>query len=136
MYSYEKLQRSKHPCPVIELVAFAPSDKTLIAKTKALIDTGATVTCVPEKLILDLGRRNLVGTKKIVAGAFGDRRPQVNREAYVVNLQLGRCDFTDIEVVVLPPDKEYALIGRDILNGFSVTFDAPNGAWSVRAKCK
>jgi predicted aspartyl protease len=136
MYKYEQIQRSNRLAPVIELLAFAPSDKDLTSRSKALVDTGATITCVPESVIAELGRRNLVATKKRVAGAFGDKRPQMDREAYVISIRLDHCEFEDIEVVVLPLDKEYALIGRDILNGFSITFDGPNDTWSVRARCK
>jgi len=118
------------------LEVFAPTDKELVSRSKALIDTGATITCVPESVIAELGRENLVATKKNVEGAFGGRQTQTEREAYVLNIKLDKCYFHDIEVVVLPPDKDYALIGRDILNDFSITFDGPNSSWQVDAKCK
>ena len=116
--------------------AIAPNDVDSSAKAKALIDTGATITCVPESLINQIGRAKLVATIKDVRGAFGDRKTKTERESYVLDIRLDKCHFREIEVVVLPPDKEYALIGRDILNDFSITFDGPNSSWQVDAKCK
>lgn len=53
-----------------------------------------------------------------------------------VMLNPDRSHFREIEVVVRPPDKEYALTRRDILNDFSNTFDGPNLSWQVDAECK
>jgi predicted aspartyl protease len=121
---------------VIELEAMAPNDADSPVKAKALIDTGASITCVPQTLINQIGRAKLVATVKKVRGAFGDHKTNTERESYVLDIRLDKCHFRGIEVVVLSPDREYALIGRDILNGYSVTFDGPNSLWQVDAKCK
>jgi len=133
-YRYEGIRRSNIPAPTIDLIAFAPSDDLLIGTAKAIIDTGATITCVPASIIDAIGRKNLSATSKKVVGAFRGRRSQLEKESYTVNLKLGNCYFENIEVVVLP-DMEYGLIGRDILNDFKITFDGPNDSWKVEARC-
>jgi predicted aspartyl protease len=134
VYKYERLKRSNQSAPTIEIVAFAPSDKSLTAKAKAIIDTGATITCVPISVIEAIGHQNLNATSKKVVGAFRSRRAIVERESYTLNLRLGNCYFENIEVVVLH-EIEYGLIGRDILNDFRIIFDGPRDAWTVEAKC-
>ena len=126
------LQHAKRLAPVIDFIAHSPANTSLTSQVRALVDTGATITCVPEKVIADLGRRNLWATRIKVSGAFG---PKLGREAYLIDIRLANCYFHKIEVVVLPSGKDYAIVGRDILNRYRIIFDGPRQSWVVDAKC-
>lgn len=130
MYRYTKLNTMTRPAPVIDLKASLPGRPSLTAESRAIIDTGASITCVPKSIIAALGKgRGSVAKPMKVRGALGTR----NREVYVLDLELGNCYFPQVRVVVL--DMEYALIGRDILNDYKITLDAPNDSWGVAADC-
>jgi gag-polyprotein putative aspartyl protease len=135
MYNYQRLKRNNLPAPVIDLTAFVPGDNSLASTAKAIVDTGASVTCVPVSVIDDLGRGNLVSLNPVgVKGALNNRRSTSYRETYIIDIMLGNCYFEKIKVVVLH-GMDYALIGRDILNNYKITFDAPNDSWKVAADC-
>ena len=54
-------------------------------------------------------------------------------KCYVVDIRLARCEF--LLWGVIATDSDYALIGRDILNGYKITLDGINETWEVDAKC-
>ena len=133
MYKYRKLTAMTYPAPVIDLIAIVPDRPALMAQSQGLLDTGANITCVPKSIIDELKTR----TKALIAnnvtrvkGAIGTEK----REVYVLDLRLGNCYFPNVHVLALP-GMDYALIGRDILNDYMMTFDAPNNSWSIAANC-
>lgn len=134
MYHYQQLSPNNHPAPVIDLMASVPGNKFLTSRTIAIIDTGASITCVPISIIDDLGKDNLISKPTGVKGALNNRRSKSYRETYIVDIKLGNCYFEKMKVLVLP-GMDYALIGRDILNNYKITFDAQNDSWKVAATC-
>ena len=134
MYSYKKTHPMRPLAPVIDLIAMVPGDQSFTAQSEAIVDTGATITCVPARVIDELGRDVVVAKSVAVRGALKSSRANSRREVYVLDIRLGNCYFPRLPVLVLP-DMDYALIGRDILNDYLITFDAPNKSWSVAANC-
>ena len=83
------------------------------------------MTMLPISIILRLG--NLIEgdpVKLSVANGATEYRP-----TYIVNMYLESYDFPLQEVLATP--KEYALIGRDILNKSKASFNAPQGCWQL-----
>lgn len=126
MEKYGNLQHKSIPGPQIQVCAISPNLDSLVVEFGAVIDTAAVVTCVPETVILQLDESKLAYSIRKVRGAVGK---ETTRKSFIVNLKIKDCIFENIEVITL--DKEYALIGRDILNRYNVFFDGPNGIWGV-----
>lgn len=130
MFRYGTTQTKSTPGPQIVIRAFSPSDESVSGEADAIVDTGAVMTCIPQRVVDELGADTLIYYNKFVRGAIG---PKSRRKTYIVHLQIAKCSFQNIEVIAF--DKEYALIGRDILNGYSITFDGPQGVWRIDKKC-
>lgn len=135
MYNYEQLRKNNLPAPVIDLMALVPGDRSLNSWAKAIVDTGAAMTSVPVSIIDDLGRTNLIANVTAVKAALHNRGSKSYVETYIIDISLGNCYFPKMKVLVLP-GMDYALIGRDILNNYKITFDAQNDLWKVNATCK
>jgi predicted aspartyl protease len=126
VFRYGPIQHKRVPAPQISVRVSSPQQEHLRSEVEALVDTGAAMTCIPEKIIAQLDKDCLQYNVRTVTGATGQ---QENRCSYIVHLHIAECDFRDIEVIAL--DRDYALIGRDILNEYELTFDGPNKIWEV-----
>ncbi|MCH8041214.1 MAG: retroviral-like aspartic protease family protein [Nitrospinae bacterium] len=91
----------------------------------ALIDSGASNTTIPEVIAKILNLRK-VG-EELVGGAVTSQREM--RNLYVTNLDFLGLNFPSHPVFGLP--KDYALIGRDILNLYITTLHGPNQQYSL-----
>jgi predicted aspartyl protease len=127
VFVYGSIGRSKVPAPKADLTAWLPTDKATTVGIGAVVDTGATRTCIPRDALDQLGGdvdadyqyvkvRDALGTEHTV-------------EMCSVSLRIGNCLFEDIEVIVT--DNTYALVGRDILNKYKLTLDAATKSWSA-----
>lgn len=110
------------PSPDAFIRLINPSNPSKFAGTKAIVDSGAVMTCIPESIFSKLGKlqysnANVRDVNNIV----------ISRKTYIVNIQLENKFFSNIEVIVI--SKDYALIGRDILNQKKVTLNAPESIW-------
>ncbi len=130
MFKYGTIQYGLIPAPEILVRATCPSDQSLSSVTEAVVDTGAAMTCLPQRVIDEIGAENLIYGHKRVLGAIGN---EGRRATYIVNLRVAKCNLMNIEVIAF--DREYALIGRDVLNSYMITFDGPGKSWRVEAKC-
>lgn len=120
-----KYGNTQHPIclsPDAVITVFNPSDDSKNRDINAIFDTGAVMTCLPEQEIKQLGRLNYSSVN-----VRGLNNTIVERETYIVDIQLGDNRFRNIEVIAT--SKEYGLIGRDILNKKKVTFNAPEQIW-------
>ena len=110
--------------PIVELSfaqVFTPSDRK---EQYALLDTGADITAFPEGLTTMWGWRP-IGTK-VCKAAFG---PERDLNMYAVNLTIFTIDINYLPVVGLPI--KYPLLGRDVINRFSLLLDGPNRQLSL-----
>jgi predicted aspartyl protease len=104
---------------------YKPSNSSQSQQLKAIPDTGAVITCIPESAISNLGGLTY-SIKK-----FRDLSGNIKElKTYYVNLKISEHYFQDIEVLAIP-GKEYALIGRDILNKQKILFNELQGTWSI-----
>jgi len=118
--------------PTLKLRVSSPIDYNLSIIVDAIICTGASITCVPKRLIDAIGIDYLDYSVKTVEDNMG-RMMETN--SYIVDMQLLNCEFKDVEIAVL--DCPVVLIGRDIIGKFKtfkMTFNANNGDWNVHAK--
>ncbi|ELS03983.1 Retroviral aspartyl protease [Xenococcus sp. PCC 7305] len=101
-----------------------PLESSRSCQVKAIVDTGISMTCIPESVIVDLGKL-LVYSRVKVRDANGNIR---TAKTYMIDVAIAddkgqyKYLYCNIEVVAIP--KEYGLIGRDILNKHSVTLNS------------
>jgi hypothetical protein len=102
----------------------------------ALIDTGATLTCVHEPDLIALGL-NPVSTV-----TSGTAAGPVQQSIYVArltfpqfgwsgDLAVAGVDLTGQQVKTSPPQSIVALLGRNILSSWTLVWNGPGGFWSV-----
>lgn len=110
------------PAPAFDL-ALSWRGKTRVVR--ALVDSGASGTTIPTSVVSELALRKISEAR--VSGAIGSAEP---RSVYVVDLDFVGVLLSNHPVVALA-EKEYALIGRDILNRYVTTLNGPALEFSV-----
>jgi predicted aspartyl protease len=123
MPRYGAVQTKSIPAPEVSIFISLPS-QTRTIKIPAILDTGAARTCIPQGVFDRLGAEEYDWAPMRVAAG-----PVAQVIVLDVKLEVLECEFKDLRVGVIPRD--YALIGRDILNNYVITLDAKGGKWSV-----
>ncbi|CCI28030.1 MAG: retropepsin-like aspartic protease [Dolichospermum sp.] len=120
---YENIQGSTYtPRPKAYLKVVNPSSSSRYGEVEAIVDSGATMTCIPESIIARLGYLEY-GHQKVRDA----NNNVVLRKSYILNITIGNYTFNDLEVIGF--SKSYALLGCDILNQSKIMLDAPNNRW-------
>lgn len=102
----------------------------------ALVDTGATMTCVHEPVLLGLGL-NAVGTVN-----SGTANGQVQQTLYMarvtfpevgwsLDLPVVGVDLTGQMILTDPPQQLFALVGRNLLHNCILVWNGPGGYWTI-----
>jgi hypothetical protein len=115
--------------PEIRLLISAPSNTAFPLAIPAIADTGAATTCIPQWALKQLEPYGLEYRWGTVRGPVGPPTPM---RIYSVNLKMLECEYEDHEVGII--ERNCALIGRDILNRYNITFDGPNENWTISKK--
>lgn len=90
----------------------------------ALIDSGASTTHIPERLVRVLSLRKIRDVRVTSANNQTEYRAQV-----VANLDILGFVFPNHPVTALP--RPHALIGRDLLNRYLTILDGPQKRFSI-----
>lgn len=125
MLSYGNLQNQTSLSPQALITLSNPSSSSQSCQVDAIVDTGALMTCIPESEIKKLGEALLY--KLIIVRDFNGNTQR--RKTYFIDISIADYEHKNIEVIAI--SKEYALIGRDILNQHKIILDAPNQRWSI-----
>ena len=102
----------------------------------AMIDTGATLTCVHEPLLTDLG------LKPVSVVTSGTANGPVQQSVYMVrlifpilgwtlDLQVAGVNLTGQVAQLRPPEQIVALLGRNLLSQCLLIWNGPGGFWSI-----
>jgi hypothetical protein len=124
------------PMAVASSLASAGQPVPPSATGVAMLDTGASLTCVHEPLLTGLG---LHPVGSITSGTAAG---QVQQSLYVALLsfpQIGwigdlavvGVDLTGQQVGTAPPQKLDALIGRNLLQNWTLVWHGSAGHWSI-----
>jgi predicted aspartyl protease len=89
------------------------------------LDTGADITVIPPSLVNDL---QLIPEMPIVMTSYDGI--ETRRVAYFVDLEIAGRKLESIEVVAAP--RNNILLGRDILNHFSITLNGKDLTFEMR----
>lgn len=112
------------PAPVAHVSLRDPATGASLAEVPMLIDTGADVTLLPRSYIDQLGTEPAVDIAYQIQGFDGE-----SKLANMVELELTFLGkkFTGQFLLV---DQPMGILGRNILNVLSITFDGPRGKWN------
>jgi predicted aspartyl protease len=89
-----------------------------------LLDTGSDVSIVPRSVASSVGASTFQPDTRL---EFFDGT-DTSAEAAILTIELLRFRFQGDFVV---GDRPYGILGRNILNSLTVTFDGPNLTWSA-----
>lgn len=93
----------------------------------ALIDTGASVTCVDESALQDLNLNPIGQTQVSSPTAASDRRLLYPAKLMFPGTPIPPLDFQAVTGVTLQNQGYLVLLGRDILRYMVLIFDGPGG---------
>lgn len=111
------------PAPVAQVSVRNPETGTSLSNVPMLIDTGADVTLLPAYIVEQLGMKPARDVTYEIQGFDGE--PKL---AHMVELELiflGK-KFSGQFLLI---DQPIGILGRNVLNVLSITFDGPRGKW-------
>ncbi len=124
VFSYGYIQNKEFAGPETSLKVLNPSDSSKTVTVAAVVDSAAVMTCIPESQVQQLGNLNYSSIQiRDLNNTIAEKR------TYIIDIELNNHRFSNVEVIAI--SKDYALIGRDILNKFKIILDAPNLQWSI-----
>ncbi len=136
-YSYDK--NYDPPVPVAEIVVSPKNEKNGTyegpsIKVRMLIDTGADISFIPKSAIKELeksGGNKLPYDMVEVEDFNGDR---FNQKVYFLTLLPQPDGLGNGQTVMfLEFDEENGVLGRDVLNQYSICLDGKNLTWSIQS---
>ena len=107
------------PAPVVDIIVKPrPASSWPVGENvRALLDSGADATMLPESLLARIGAIRI--DRRRSRGVYGQARMV---SVYLVDIQIGRLVVPLIRAIGLS-DNDEPLIGRDVLNHLIVTLD-------------
>jgi predicted aspartyl protease len=131
MSNFGTLQSEDSPGPEVFIKIFNPvgpsSDDANSVLVKAIIDTGADTSTVPEDIIKSLIEKSgyeLENDVVLMTNADGS-----TARFYLVRVAVSLYDHSDYAKYAFIPSQEYAIIGRDFLGILKISFDFSAQNW-------
>jgi predicted aspartyl protease len=125
MMEYPYSRKFEPPAPVIKITLISPANENSIFSHQALIDTGADITTIPQAVIDGL---DLMPARDIIAIGY-DNTVSI-RLTYYVNVRIEDFEFFPLEILS-SPGKDF-LIGRDILNQWTIVLDGKGQIFKIK----
>ena len=122
---YKYSRNFNPPAPVIEVSISAPLSK-VSTSSAALVDSGADMTVIPERIIAQLKLRRV---DSLLASGFG--KGVIEASVYSAILSIEGILGPKI-CRILGWNDDYALIGRDLLNQLITVLNGPNEELKLR----
>jgi hypothetical protein len=123
-YNYNK--QVTPPAPFVHVTLRPPFEALVGAEAPAQIDTAADLSVIPARFVEEL---QLVPLDSVSALGFGGHL--LTLPTYLVELQIR--DLPPITVkAVASHDEPFALLGRDVLNRYTILLDGPNLVLELR----
>ena len=120
MVRYTYNQQVSPPAPFVHVSVRPPHGGTAGITVPAQIDTAADLSVIPGWLVEEL---ELVPLDSVAALGFGGHLLML--PTYLVELQVRELNPVTVKALA-SPDEPYALLGRDVLNEFTILLDGPN----------
>jgi predicted aspartyl protease len=126
MVRYAYNRQVTPPAPFVHVTVRPPYEGPVGVVVPAQIDTAADVSVIPGRLIEEL---QLLPLDSISALGFGGHL--VTLPTFLVEIQVKEQDPVTVKVLA-SHDEPHVLLGRDVLNRFTVLLDGPNLAVELR----
>ena len=126
MVRYAYNQQVSPPAPFVHVTVRPPYEGPIGIVIPAQIDTAADLSVIPGRFIEEL---QLLPLDSVSAVGFGDHL--VTLPTYLVEIQVREQEAVTVKVLA-SRDEPFALLGRDVLNRFTVLLDGPNQILEVR----
>ena len=126
VFPYDK-NNFNPPAPVLEVVLTTPISglQGRVIKSSALLDSGADITVIPHWAAQQL---QLKYVDEIQASGY-DGVPQ---KTYVYSVKIIFDKIGDFTIRTITTDNDYALIGRDILNKWSLFLEGSDEVFEIK----
>ena len=108
------------PAPVAKVTLLNPQTGLETSNVSMLLDTGVDVTLIPKPFVQNLGL-NLESERRFELTGFDDQK-SITTLVYIHIILAGKTVRGEYFLI----DQDYGIIGRNILNLFSVHFDGKN----------
>jgi len=125
IYPYDR-DNFNPPAPVLEISLTVPNSlfsKNYI-KSIALLDTGADITATPQWIVEQL---QLKYVDEILASGY-DGPP---KKVFVYSVKIIFDNLEDFVIRTIPTDKKYVMIGRNILNKWSLLLKGRDNIFEI-----
>lgn len=120
--------RFEPPAPLARVILCNPDTSTVWSDVPMLLDSGADVTLIPQTAVKVLGVAVVPDRHYELVSFDGSAS-----FASVVRLELIFCRRT-FRGQFLLIDQAWGILGRNVLNAVSLTFDGPRLAWDEHRK--
>ncbi len=120
MVRYTYNQQMSPPAPFVHVSVCSPLGGANGITVPAQIDTAADLSVIPGRLVEEL---QLVPLDSVAALGFGGHL--LTLPTYLVELRVKEMDPVTVKALA-SHDEPYALLGRDLLNRFTILLDGPN----------
>ena len=117
-------QNFNPPAPVMEVSLSIPSAQAVILKSPALLDSGADITVIPEQIVQQL---QLKYVDEIIVSGY-DRIP---KQTFIYSVKLIFNGLGDFIVRAIASNNDHVLVGRDILNKWSLLLKGRNKIFEI-----
>jgi hypothetical protein len=125
------------PAPFLEVSFLTPillNVKNSVA-SHAIIDSGASISVIPKSIVvkLELKYIDVIETRGFRSSDFEDNNKNKGEEqkSYVYPIVITIESLGNFITKVITWDKEYSLIGRDLLNNWLVLLNGPDKKFEI-----
>lgn len=112
------------PAPVFKICLTTPLSLKQTIESQAQLDSGADITVIPKTIAQQL---QLMSVEKIQILDYDD----VPRDALIYSVRIIVGGLMDMIIRVATSNGEYVLIGRDILNKWSLSLIGPKNIFEI-----
>lgn len=116
------------PAPVAHVSLHDPATGASLSDVPMLLDTGADITLLPRSYIDQLGTKSANDVAYEIQGFDGEAKLAEMVELELVFL--GKKSTGQFLLI----DQPLGILGRNILNALSITFDGPRGKWNEQKR--